>query len=103
MQVSHCTSQNAVFSQVNNACSALLSIIRTRKARAAGVIMDSFARNPETHSTESERNSNNDQVEHGQQYFARGWEVHALVHEEPENGGKSEGEPTGEESSLYLN
>lgn len=62
-----------------------LSIIRARKARTAGVIVDGLSRDPETHATKGTRNADDGYVDGCQEDLAWRGKVHALVHEEPED------------------
>lgn len=80
-----------------------LSIIRARKARTAGVVVDGLSRDPETHTAKSARDADDGHVEGCQDDLAWRGKVHALIHEEPEDWGEAEGEPTGKESSLVIN
>ena len=79
MQVSHKPKRH--FMKV----SRCLSIIRARKARTAGVIVDGLSRDPETHTAKGARNADNGHVEGSQDDLAGRGKVHALVHEEPED------------------
>lgn len=78
------------------------SIIRTREARTAGIVVNSLSRHPETHSTNSQTNSDEDQVDNGEDCHPRRGGQTTLVDVQPEDATQAVTEPGSEQSSLRV-
>lgn len=74
-----------------------LSIIRTREARTAGVIMQSFPGDPKAKTAQRGTNRNSKEVQESEGNFPRRGEPLTLIHEQPKDSTEAVGKPTGKQ------
>lgn len=76
-----------------------LSIIRTRKASTAGVIVKSFPGDPKTKATQRGANRNSKEIQASKGNLLRRREPQTLIHEQPKDSTEAVGKPTSKQRS----
>lgn len=74
-----------------------LSIIPTRKALTARVIMESFARDPKTKTAQRSTNRNNNDIQQSEGNLPRRREPQTLIHKQPKDPTQAIRKPTSKE------